>query len=303
MKKSLFAVIAMTLFISATQAQLLYKISGNGLEKPSYIVGTYHLAPASFADSIRGLREAFNACEQVYGEIDMRETSSPEKQLAIQQQQMLPDGKTLTSLLSAEQLTKLNALMREVIGKDFNNEAVAAQMNRFSPALISNTIMLYTYAKDNPALLGADQSKLIDGYFQAMAAEQGKSVKGFETADFQVEALFGKSLEKQVEDLMCMVDNYQEAVDMAEFITAAYFSQDLDQILELTEEESQSSCGSSEEDTDILVNNRNADWVKAMPSIMKEKPTFFAVGAAHLCGDKGVLQLLRESGYTVGEVK
>ena len=166
MKKTLLSVIAMTMFAATSQGQLLYRISGNGLDKPSYIIGTYHLAPASFADKIPGLNEAFESCEQVYGEIDMRETATPEKQLAIQQSQMLPDGKTLTSLLTSDQLTRLNALMREVFGKDFNNEAFAAQMNHFSPALISNTITLITYAKDNPDLLSGDQSKLIDGYFQ-----------------------------------------------------------------------------------------------------------------------------------------
>ncbi|MBQ3579742.1 MAG: TraB/GumN family protein [Bacteroidales bacterium] len=302
MKKIFFAVIVMTFALSAAQAQLLYKISGNGLEKPSYIVGTYHLAPAEFAEKIPGLTAAFESCDQVYGEIDMRETSKPEKQLALQQQQMLPDGKTLTSLLTGEQLNKLNAIMRDLFGKDLNNEAFAAQMNRLSPAMISNTIILYTYAKDNPNLL-MDQSKLLDGHLQVMAAERGMAVKGFETADFQAEALFGKPLEQQVNDLMCMVDHYQETVDMAEFITEAYFSQDLDQLQDLTEEESESECGGSPEDSEKLIYDRNSNWVKAMPAIMKENPTFFAVGSAHLCGDRGVLALLKQAGYTIEAVK
>ncbi|MBO4752417.1 MAG: TraB/GumN family protein [Bacteroidales bacterium] len=303
MKKTFIAVIVLTFTFASAQAQLLYKISGNGLEKPSYIVGTYHLAPAEFAEKIPGLNAAFESCDQVYGEIDMRETSKPEKQLEMQQKQVLPDGKTLTSLLTGEQLNKLNALLREVLGKDLNNEAFAAQMNRLSPALVSNTIMLYTYAKDNPALLTADQSKLIDGYFQFAAAEKGKAVKGFETADFQMEALFGNSIEQQVEDLMCIVENYRETTDMAEFVTEAYFSQDLDQLQDLSEDEAASSCGSSPEDSEKLIYDRNADWVKAMPAIMKEKPTFFAVGAMHLCGERGVLALLKEAGYTVEAVK
>jgi uncharacterized protein YbaP (TraB family) len=40
-----------------------------------------------------------------------------------------------------------------------------------------------------------------------------------------------------------------------------------------------------------------------MPAIMKQAPTFFAVGAGHLPGEKGVLQLLRNAGYTVEGVK
>ena len=59
-------------FYGSANAQLLYKISGNGLKEASYVVGTYHLAPASFADEIAGMKEAFAAVEQVYGEVDMQ---------------------------------------------------------------------------------------------------------------------------------------------------------------------------------------------------------------------------------------
>lgn len=51
--KRLFVIFALTIVTMSASAQLLYKISGKGLSSPSYIVGTYHLAPASFADSSR----------------------------------------------------------------------------------------------------------------------------------------------------------------------------------------------------------------------------------------------------------
>ena len=53
----------------------------------------------------------------------------------------------------------------------------------------------------------------------------------------------------------------------------------------------------------LLIDNRNADWAAKMPAIMAAKPTFFAVGAGHLAGPKGVLQLLKDAGYTVEAVK
>jgi len=253
---------------------LPYKISGKGLEKPSYIVGTYHLAPASFADQIHRLKNAFEECEQVYGEIALRETSKPKKQTELQQKQILHNGVTLSSLLSDEQLNKLNELLREVMGKVLNNEAMAAQMNRLSPALISNSIMLITYAKSNPDLLRKDQSKLLDDHYLFIAVEKGKAVKEFETANFQMEIIFGKSLKQQVEDLMCMVENYRETVGMAEFVTEVYFSQDLEHLQDLCEDEAMSSCGSSPEDSDNLIYNKNASWVEAMPEIMADKPIF-----------------------------
>ena len=102
---------------------------------------------------------------------------------------------------------------------------------------------------------------------------------------------------------MCVVDNFDDVVEMAEFVTAAYFSQDLDQLLDVTNEEGEGPCASSPESNDNLIYNRNANWVKAMPDIMRQAPTFFAVGAAHLCGDRGVLRLLEQAGYKIEGVK
>ena len=60
-----------------SNAQLLWKISGNGLEKPSYIFGTHHLAPLSIKDSIAGMPQAINETSQVYGEVMMSEMAAP----------------------------------------------------------------------------------------------------------------------------------------------------------------------------------------------------------------------------------
>ena len=110
-------------------------------------------------------------------------------------------------------------------------------------------------------------------------------------------------MEKQVNDLMCMVDHFEEADEMVNRITTAYFSQNLKQIEEAFEEESEIDCGMSPEDEDILLNNRNSNWIEMMPGMMTEQPTLFVVGAGHLCGEKGVLKLLEKAGYTVEGVK
>ena len=58
-------------------------------------------------------------------------------------------------------------------------------------------------------------------------------------------------------------------------------------------------CDSTPEEEDVMINNRNANWVEKMPTLMMLRPTLFAVGAGHLPGEKGVLNLLRQVGYTV----
>ncbi len=303
MKKNLFALVIFSFFIfqfSFSHAQLLYIISGNGLRNPSYIVGTYHLAPGSFADSIPGLKEAFASCKQIYGELDMQDALSEVNRDKLEKAQFLPEGTTLSSLLSKEQMERLNTLMRGTIGTDMTNPLLAAQFDKMTPTALSTTLTIFAYIKKSPNFNPMD---LLDSHLQLLAQKQGMEIKGFETVEFQARMLYGDSLEKQVEELMCLVDNFDDAVEMAEFVTAAYFSQDLDQLLDIISEESEGPCASSPENDDNLIYNRNVNWVKSMPEIMKHAPTFFAVGAAHLCGDRGVLRLLEQAGYKIEGVK
>ena len=299
-KLVLMGLVALMSLMGGVNAQLLYKISGNGLEKPSYIVGTYHLAPGNFADSIPGLKDAFASCKQIYGELDMQDALSDENRDKLEKAQILPEGTTLSSLLTKEQMDRVNTLMRETIGADMTNPMLAAQFDKMTPMALSTTLTVFAFIKKSPNF---NPMNLLDSHLQLLAQKQGMVIKGLETVDFQVEVLYGSSLEKQVEELMCVVDNFDDVVEMAEFVTAAYFSQDLDQLLDVTNEEGEGPCASSPESNDNLIYNRNANWVKAMPDIMQQAPTFFAVGAAHLCGDRGVLRLLEQAGYKIEGVK
>lgn len=300
MKKTVLTLMLALLACTAAQSQLLYRISGNGLQTPSYIIGTYHLAPATFVDSIPGVREAFGTCEQVYGELDMLESFKPENMAKMQQAMMLPGDVTLSSLLTSEQMDRLNALMRELMGVDMNNEAVASQLGKMAPMALESQLTLLVYMKN---VQNINVNDMIDTYFQREAVKLGKAIGGFETADFQMDVLYGAPLDKQVKGLMCFVDNFQDMKDMADFITAAYFAQDLEQLEELNLEDQEGACAGSPEDNDKLIYNRNANWVKIMPEIMNTKPTFFAVGAFHLCGERGVLRMLENEGYKIEGVR
>lgn len=300
MRKILLLAAVIIASVTYSQAQILYRISGKGLKSPSYIVGTYHLAPSSFADSIPGMRQAVEQTNQVCGELDMMDAFKPENTAKLLKAQMLPEGTTLSSLLTAEQLERLNALLLDVMGSNLNDETFAAQMDKMTPAALSTTLSLQSYIKRTESF---NPMELIDNYFQMLALQNGKAIKGFETVDFQMGILFGESLEKQVNDLMCMVDHFEETDEMVNRITTAYFSQNLKQIEDAMEEESKVECGTTDEDEDRLINNRNSNWLEMMPSMMTEQPTLFVVGAGHLCGEKGVLKLLEKAGYTVEGVK
>ncbi len=301
MRKALFLTVALIAsFAFSAHAQLLYRISGNGLESPSYIVGTYHLAPASFADSIPGMSEAIENTQQVCGELDMMDAFKPENAARLMQSQMLPEGVTLSSLLTADQLSRLNILLFEVLGTNLEDETFAAQVEKMKPVALSTTLSLAEYMKKTQSF---NPMELLDNYFQMLALQNGKSVKGFETVDFQMDVLYGTELPKQVEDLMCMVDHFEEVTRLVDRITAAYFAQDFKQLEAVLEEELEGECAASPEEEAALLDNRNHNWIGMMPDMMTEKPTLFVVGAGHLCGDQGVLKLLEGLGYTVEGMK
>lgn len=301
MKKILFTLALAAIASLSTSAQLLYKISGKGLTAPSYIVGTYHLAEASFADSIPGMRQAMADCQQVYGELMMNELFAPDSLALLQQAMLLPGEMTLDSLLTADEMNRVNGFMRETIGLDMTNPQLAQQMGKMTPQALSLVFSVFRYIKKGGKL---DPENGFDNYFQKEAHAQGKTVGGLETMAFQIKALYeGKSLERQKELLLCQIDNSVFMDEMADRIVKAFYAQDLDGIKEAMDQKLHNSCDNSPEEDALLVDNRNADWLTKMPALMAQKPTLFAVGAAHLPGQKGVLNLLRQAGYTVEGVK
>lgn len=281
-------------------AQLLYKISGKDLSAPSYIVGTYHVAPSSFVDSIPGIRQAMADCQQTYGELVMSQALSADSTALLQQAMMLPDSMTIDKVLSADEMNRLNAYLRKVIGVDMTNPFILQQMGRMTPSSLSTTLALLSYIKKEGKFNPEDA---IDSYFQKEALAQGKVIGGLETIEFQIRMLFkGKSMERQKEELMCLVDN-EMTEELTDKVTQAYYSQDINAIMEAINMKQNNSCDPTPEEEAQLVDDRNADWAKKMPAIMRQKPTLFAVGAAHLPGPKGVLALLRNAGYQVEGVK
>lgn len=301
MKKLYLTLMFVLVAVFCADAQLLYKITGKNLEKPSYIIGTYHLAPASFVDSIPGAKAAFESVEQVCGEVDMAEMESMESTQKLMAAMMLPDGKSLSDVLTADEMDRLNAYMKATIGADLTNPLIKSQMGSMIPMAISTQLQLVQFKRITPDF---NPMALIDSYFQQAAKKTGKSVIGFETVDFQISVLYtGSTIERQKQQLFCMIDNAEYSVAMLKELVGAYFAQDMAKLYEISEEKRGDGCDSTPEEDEALIFGRNADWVEKMPAIMADKATLFVVGAAHLPGERGVLELLEKQGYTVEAVK
>ena len=299
--KKICSMLLLLLAAITVQAQLLWKVSGNGLQKPSYIIGTYHLAPVSFTDSIKGLKAALDASEQVYGEIVMADLTSPENQQKAQAAMMLPDGQTLDKLFTADEMTRINALVKSVLGVDMTNPMVAQQLGKLTPYALQVQLGVLIYLKKHP---GFNPNEGFDSYFQKEAAAKGKGVGGLETFDFQINTLYkSATMERQKQLLLCMADNLEFTEEQTENVVKAFFTQDLDGIEKAMDAKLNNTCDGTPEEKETLIYSRNDNWMKQMPEIMKQKGTFFAVGAGHLPGERGLLAQLKKAGYTVEGIK
>lgn len=301
MKKIILTLLLCCGFFSASQAQLLYKISGNGLTKPSYIIGTHHLANVAFVNQIPGVKMALDSTEQVYGELKMDPNSMQAVQQEIMKNMMLGEGQKINQVLSAEQLKRVNAFMMKTMQTDFNNPAVMQQMGSMKPAALSTNFTVLLYLTHHMGEF--DPTNSFDQYFQKQALNNNEPVGGLETAEFQAKLLYGDPISKQIKGLMCLVDNADQSLQQTEDLTKAYMAQDTAAIWKAYETKWNNGCDPTQEDLDKLIFNRNADWMGKIPQLMQERPTLFCVGCLHLLSDKGVLALLRKAGYTVEAVK
>lgn len=301
MKKTLTFIIAL-LAASSMNAQILYKITGKDAKGASYIIGTYHLADASFTEKIPGLQTALAETEQVYGEVNMENTMQPASTQKMTAAMMLPEGQTLKTVLTPEQFGKVSAFAKELMGVGLDNDMVFSQLGKMSPRALSTQFTLLLFMKNSTTPFNPANG--IDNFFQMQAKQNNKPIGGLETIDFQIETLYKSTpIERQVEELICLVDNKEYNLMMVQEITKAFYAQDLQAIEKAADEKLNNSCDSTPEEEERLIYGRNDNWMKLMPSIMAEKPTFFAVGALHLVGERGMLAQLQKAGYTITPCK
>lgn len=297
MKKLLIGLLALALGASAADAQLLWKVSGNGIKNESYLFGTHHLAPVAILDSVAGFADALGAVSAVVGEIDMADAANPAMAQQLVGLSMAPADSTLNVLLNAAQLDSVNTLLAKYTGGMLTVDQLAA----LKPAVVSTQLAMLENLTD-PQMAAAIQSgRQLDSEIQRLGREVGKQVKAFETLEQQMSILMGGSLTEQASDLMETVRSCMEgtANEQVRRLNAAYMSRNLNEIesLFLSDEEM------SADQLKRLITDRNEEWVKQLGAMMPEGPVMVAVGCGHLPGPMGLITLLRNAGYTVEPVK
>lgn len=260
-----------------TEKALLWKISGNGLSAPSYLYGTFHLlceADLQFSDS---LKKTVASCKSVYLELDMDDPNLPAE---MAQGMTMTDGHTMKDYLSDSIYLATSAAFQSI-----TNIPLDAVSN-YKPMLLLS--MIYPSALE--CTPGSPELEFIK-----LAGQNQVPVNGLETVQVQLN-IFEKmpystqaaELSKYLLDMNLMKSETNEMLEL-------YRKKDiagLGAFIEKTEYV-------DDEMQEVMLTNRNKSWIPKIVEASKKESTFYAVGAGHLSGENGVINLLRKAGYTV----
>lgn len=261
---------------------LLWQISGNGLTKPSYLFGTFHLL---CKDDIRfsdALKQAVIKSDEVYLELDMDDPSTLLGALVLMK---MKDGKKLKDLYTEAAYKRVS---------DFFKDSLKTPIGLFQQ-MKPEFLMALLY----PKMMPCNTTGSVEESLMQLAKENSKEIKGLETMAFQASVFDSIPYEKQAAELLETIDSLDKSKKYFNLMLKAYKEQRLDSIANIV---SNPEFGSTE-NQDVLLDNRNKNWVAQLKEIMKKRSVFTAVGAGHLVGNKGLIALLRAAGYTVKGIK
>ena len=285
-KLFLISVIFSSLYFTKIYAQqesksLLYEISGNGLTQPSYLYGTIHIICKDDFVMTEATKKKFAEAQQVYLELDM---DDPKMMPDMMKSMYITDGSTIKTLLSETDYQKVSQFFKDTLKTNIGG------MDKMKPFVLASMAA--------PKML-ACPTQSYEETFMKMAKEEHKEILGLETVQDQFGALDKMGMKKQAEMMLVkLVDNWSDGKQTFKKMITNYKNQDVEGLLEVMAESKTADANFQE---DLLV-TRNQNWIPKIQQITKEKPTFFAVGAGHLGGKKGVIALLKQAGFTVKAV-
>ncbi|MBO9572397.1 MAG: TraB/GumN family protein [Chitinophagaceae bacterium] len=283
-KSRIITAIITIISISAyPQKSLLWEISGNGLTQPSYLYGTMHMVCAEKAQLSEGLKNAIKASKEVFFEIDMDDMN---EMMGALKYARMTNGLKINDLVSPEEYNRLDAYF-----KQNKSPLPLSMMAGFKPYFITAMIA--------EGIIKCSKKTSLEQIIMEEAKKDDKSISGLESIEFQASLFDSIPYEKQAQDLVMYVDSIESFKKLTDETIAMYYKQDIDSMDSLM---IKSDPGTAQF-MDLLLYNRNLRWADQIPEQAFKTSTLFAVGAGHLGGEKGVINLLRKKGFTLKPLK
>ena len=263
---------------NANKNTLLWEISGKGLKKKSYLFGTFHMMCKDDIFFSKNLQQALHQSEEVYFEMDL---DDPANTLGAMFFMNMKNRQTLKDLYTPSEFSKVEKYFKDSL------KASLGLFQKMKPSFLE--IFLYPKMMPCKNLTGVEQELL------KMAGKEKKDIKGFETIAFQASVFDSIPYPEQAKSLLKSIDSIKQYKIFFDNMVQVYKSQQLDSIqLMLNKPE----FGVADR-MEILLDKRNVNWVKQLKTILPEKNIFMAVGAGHLVGKMGLIELLKREGYTL----
>ena len=284
--RRIFLSIVLFLFVSFVYSQLCWEISGNGLKKSSYLFGTHHLVEKESIPAFDQYRKLIRQVDAVVGELDMSNMLSMQMKIA---QAAIMKDQSLTDFISKETFDEIAPLFKEVTNFNLN------QFARMKPMMVSSlyTVMLY-----KKVMVLKKDPESVDQFFQKEGRKLKKNIIALETTEEQIEVLFNTiPLNVQAEYFVESVREKDKAVKVLLQMNEAYLKGDLSVLQSLMESEEMTP-----EVSKVLLEDRNNNWMLKLLKLLPETSCFIAVGSGHLPGSTGLIEQLRNSGYTLKPV-
>jgi len=265
---------------------LLWKISGNGLEKPSYLFGTIHMICADDALLSDNLKKAISSCDEVYLEVDMDNIF---EMIGVMSKMKMKGDTTLKDLLTPAEYEKVKTYF-ETKG----SMLPFSMLETYKPMLAASTL--------EQSSMPCDNTEMMEQVIMKEAKQYNKKIKGLETMSYQAGVLDSIPYKLQAEQLAAFIEKENKGEDDDKELKEmfkAYKNQDLKRLEEMLIDTDAGMSGF----TDILLYHRNQNWVEKLKTLLPQKSLLIAVGAGHLPGEKGVINLLRKEGYKLTPVE
>lgn len=288
MRKSIGSIVvvlvALSLFLGGpialaqTENTLLWKVEGNGIKTPSYLFGTIHMLCKNEFELKEKVKGAFENTQKLVLELNFSDPSEMQKM-----QKLMFSDKTLSSQLNEAERTKLDSLLK------LHMRMGLQQLDRMSPTALVSLIAMQTLTCP-PTDIKVYEMELLQ-----MALQKQRPVAGLETTEQQAAVM---SRVMTLPKIIAQLEQQSSHAELYQKMVNAYTSENLTQLAALIKDE---QLMDAETEQSMLV-ERNVAWMQQLPTLMREQPTFVAVGAGHLVGKQGLIQLLKNGGFTVSPV-
>ena len=284
---------------------LLWRISGNGLQHDSYLLGTMHNVGRTFLDSISGFRKAFNAAKQVAIECDAYDLDNQEIDLA--EYVYMPQDSTYATLYSDSDFQFVDSILREGNPQYFKYKPMF-WCSFFTSMIVYQNIRGKETGMDRFILLIGEQNYKKTLFMETLE-EVNKRTAYLDSLRYSI------NLKYQAASLKAILQ-YPETFSASMNLASKLYkeqsmsglmaidslnkqSMNFSELENIQNEEKQYFKKMMEHFFEILGSRRNEQWMSNIIPMIHEDSSLIAVGALHLIGPDGLIAKLRERGYKV----